>query len=367
MKEELLALVRGLKSDRRLDSFDEAATKQVVILRVLALLGWDIYNIDEVKPEHPVASTKVDYLLSHANKGEAFIEVKRVGESLEKHQEQLLNYSFKEGVQLAVLTNGITWWFYLPLLEGSWEQRKFYSIDIYDQLPEEIVTRLMDYLSKDNVVSGRAIENAKAVYRTRQKEYEISKTLPRAWHKMITEPDTALIDLIADNTEKICGYKPDSSVVKNFVSSYLPVSTDDLALPIARTPVGTKRVPKTTLEKRTVEYILRKTPPLLTDLFFELRQNILGLGDNVREVVGEWYCDYRKSSTFATVAPQSKNNRLLVYIKMGDKPIEDTQKLTSPIPASYGYGKLNTQFEVSERSQLSYAMQLIKQAYDYVP
>jgi len=369
MKEELLSLIGTLKSDRRLDSFDEAATKQVVILRILSLLGWDIYNIDEVEPEHPVVSTKVDYLLRHANKPEVFIEVKRVGEPLEKHQEQLLNYSFKEGVHLAVLTNGVTWWFYLPLLAGSWEQRKFYSIDIYDQPSEEIVGRLIDYLSKNNVASGKAIENAQAVYKTRQKEYEISKTLPRAWYKMVTEPDPVLIDLVADNTEKMCGFRPDTLVVRNFLSSYLPISTDDLSRPSTRTPEVGRRTTETKPpeKKKTLDYVLRKTSPSLKDLFLELRQDILQLGDNVREVVGEWYCDYRKSSTFATITPQSTKNRLLVFVKMGDKKINDFDNWTSPIPDSWGYGKLNTQFEIGEPSQVDYSMHLIKQAYEYVP
>ena len=203
MNEELLSLVTGLKSDRRLDSFDEAATKLVIILRVLSLLGWEIHNIDEVEPEHLVEDTRVDYLLKHANKAMVFIEAKRVGEPLEKHQQQLLGYSFKEGVRLAVLTNGLTWWFYLPLLPGNWEKRKFYSIDVSDQPSEEIVVRLVDYLSKSNVASGKALENAEAVYKTRQKEYEISEALPRAWEKMVTEPDSGLADLIAGNTENV--------------------------------------------------------------------------------------------------------------------------------------------------------------------
>ncbi len=255
----------------------------------------------------------------------------------------------------------------MPLLEGSWEQRKFYSIDIYDQPPEEIVTRLMDYLAKDNVVSRKAVDNAKAVYKTRQKEYEISKTLPRAWQKMIDEPDATLIDLIADNTEKMCGYRPDSLVVKNFMSSYLPASIDDLPLPIAKTPAGVKKVPRTTHEKRTVEYILRNASSSLEDLFHKLRQDILGLGDNVYEKVGGWYSDYRKSSTFTTITPQTKKNRLLVFIKLGDRKIVDPEKWAYPIPESWRYGKLNTQFEISEPSQVDYAIQLIKQAYDYVP
>ena len=102
------------------------------MLRILSLLGWDIYNIDEVVPECSVGSQRVDYTLRHSNASEVFIEVKKVGEDLEKHQEQLLNYSFREGIKLSILTNGISWRFYLPLHEGSWEQRKFYTIEIYE-------------------------------------------------------------------------------------------------------------------------------------------------------------------------------------------------------------------------------------------
>ena len=91
------------------------------------------------------------------------------------------------------------------------------------------------------------------------------------------------------------------------------------------------------------------------------------LGDDTREKVGGWYSDYRKSSTFATIYPQTKKNRLLVFIKMGDKIINDPKKWTFPLSASWGYGKLNTQFEIIELSQIDYAIQLIKQAYDYVP
>ena len=39
-----------------------------------------------------------------------FIEVKRSGENLENHRQQLLEYCFQEGVKLAALTNGRTWW-----------------------------------------------------------------------------------------------------------------------------------------------------------------------------------------------------------------------------------------------------------------
>ncbi len=217
MKEELLGLIKDFKKDRRLLSFDEAATKQAVILRILKALGWEPFNIDEVHPEYSVSSKRVDYALIHNGRKKVFIEVKRVNEDLEKHQEQLLNYSFQEGVKLAILTNGISWWFYLPLREGSWEQRKFYTIEIYDQESEDIAKNFEEFLSKDNVISDRAIENAENLYKGRQKLYLIRETLPKAWNKIIIEPDELLVELLADTTEKLCGYKPDNEVVEQFL------------------------------------------------------------------------------------------------------------------------------------------------------
>lgn len=217
IKDKLSHFVSKLKQDRSLASVDEATTKQTVLLRVLACLGWDIFDSEEVKPEYIVGSQRVDYALRYANANKVFIEVKRVGEDLEKHQEQLLNYSFKEGVKLAVLTNGISWRFYLPLYEGSWEQRKFYTVEIYDQENEDITKRFIDYLATDNVRSGKYVQNAEAVYKSKQKDFLMQQTLPKAWNKLISEPDELLIELIADEVEKLCGYKPDNSIVEDFI------------------------------------------------------------------------------------------------------------------------------------------------------
>jgi hypothetical protein len=39
MENQLTSFIEGLKLDRRIDSFDEAATKQAVVTRLLSLLG----------------------------------------------------------------------------------------------------------------------------------------------------------------------------------------------------------------------------------------------------------------------------------------------------------------------------------------
>ena len=124
MKEQLIGFIADIRSKNLINSFDEATMKQAIILRLLSALSWNIFDISEVKPEYSVSSKRVDYSLRINNASKVFLEVEKVTEDLENHQEQLLNYSFQEGVKLAILTNGITWWFYLPLNEGNWEQRK---------------------------------------------------------------------------------------------------------------------------------------------------------------------------------------------------------------------------------------------------
>lgn len=222
MEEKLVELIKSIQSNSSLDSFDEAATKQVVILRILSGLGWDPFNRDEVYPEYSIGGKRVDYALRHNNHNKVFIEVKKVKADLENHQEQLLNYSFQEGVKLAILTNGITWWFYLPLHEGGWEKRKFYTVEVYDQDPEEIAQKFVDFLLKENVVSGKSVENAENVYKGKQKQHLIKETLPKAWNKIMEGLDKDLVELIAETTEKLCGYKPEYTTVERFITSNIP-------------------------------------------------------------------------------------------------------------------------------------------------
>ncbi len=220
MNEELLHFVETLKKRKgseRLDYPDEAATKQGIVLRILSLLGWVPFNIEEVKPEHTVAEGRVDYSLRIGAKDKVFIEVKKAGEELDGHEEQLLGYSFKAGIRIAVLTNGFEWWFYLPLNEGSWEQRKFYTIDISQQESQDVVSKFADFLSKDNVSSEKVIANAEEVYRSRQKESILKETFPKAWDRLISEPDDRLIELMTNKTEELCGYKPDAELVEQFL------------------------------------------------------------------------------------------------------------------------------------------------------
>ncbi len=217
MKNDLLATINDIRGNTSIATVDEASIKAGVILRMLSVLGWNTFNIEEVRPEYTVGTRRVDLSLRLHDMNKVFIEAKRPNECLEIHQEQLLEYSFKQGVRLAVLTNGITWWFYLPLTEGSWDERRFFSADLLEQEPESIAERFIELLSKANVMSGNAVKNAEHLYTSKQRQTALRDALPRAWSKLIDEPDDLIVELLSDTAEKISGFRPETDDVRNYI------------------------------------------------------------------------------------------------------------------------------------------------------
>ena len=115
------------------------------------------------------------------------------------------------------MTNGITWWFYLPLETGSWEQRKFFTVDLNEQAIEDCIEKFGSLLSRENVETGIANQNAKFLYEGRQKNKIIKENLPKAWQKLISEPDEMLVELLNETLEKTCGYKAEDSQIVEFL------------------------------------------------------------------------------------------------------------------------------------------------------
>jgi len=237
---KIYELIKKFKTYSRLSSFDEAATKQAIILPLLQNLGWDIYNIEEVSPEYIVDRKRVDYALRIQGRNEFFLEVKKLGEDLETYEEQLLDYSFRQGVKLAGLTNGITWLFYLPLKEGLWAERKFYTVDIIEQEAEFASEMFIKILSKQNIETGEAFRSAEEIYTSAHRQRVLKEKLPEAWKKIITEPSPILIELLSDITEKLSGFRPTEDDVLNFLKSH----QKEIILSIKSEPISPERLAK---------------------------------------------------------------------------------------------------------------------------
>lgn len=225
MIEQLLSAIQDIRSNRQIDQYNEIDTRQFIILRILSILGWNTYLKNEVQPEYPVSEGRVDYCLHYGRSSKLFIEVKQTGVNLDSHQKQLVKYSMSGGGKLAILTIGIEWWFYLPLMANvSFDKKRFATVDISKELPEDVVRVLTDYLSKESVVSGKAVEIAESVYQKNTIEHQIQEALPKAWKRIVSEPDEMLVDLIAETTEEMCGHKPDSGIVEVFITEYFQIA-----------------------------------------------------------------------------------------------------------------------------------------------
>lgn len=256
MLNQLKDFVVGIKDDPEVAQLDETSIKQTIIMKVLHLLGWDTFNRREVVLEYTLDTKKVDMALFCNEKCHVLLEAKNGGEDLDRHQEQLLNYAFRKGVDLAVLTNGLAWWFYLPTKSVDWRSRKFYAIDLLRQDTNHIVNRFEALLGKAVVSNGEALRHAEQMYESGRKKLLTDAYLPKAWNKIVEDPDSLLVELISETTESLCGYKPDESEVTGFLkgnASMLRIAEDKSSsvvqpgIPGERTPFQGPVVPDTSV------------------------------------------------------------------------------------------------------------------------
>ncbi|MGD2099835.1 MAG: hypothetical protein PVG35_19840 [Desulfobacterales bacterium] len=220
MKKEIVSFIQSLKSNKKLESFDEASTKQAVVLRLISFLGWDIFNVDEVYPDYAVNSYSASYALRNRNANKILIEVKRVHEKLDNYQKPLLSFAAQEKVEIAVLTNGIIWWFYLTQSAGSSQDKWFYSADLLKQNEDAVVSNFIDLFSKNKVANGQALRAARALNQDKNQKMA-ADVIPEAWNKLVSQPNMILVELLRESTEKICGYKVESKPVERFLEKHL--------------------------------------------------------------------------------------------------------------------------------------------------
>ena len=257
MLDRLAAEIERIRSDESIQSLDEANVKLGVILPVLNALGWNPFNINEVRPEYPVQGGNVDYSLRLNGANRVFLEAKRPSEDLNKHQVQLLNYSFADGVPLAVLTNGLNWWFYLPLQVGSWEERRFTVIDLQNPDVSQTTDSLIDFLSRENVRSGYAVGYAESLLDRFWKDKEIEKALPKAWKQLITDPDDQILALLNQKVMELCGWGADLDQIKRFLANLSETTSAPPTAPPL--PVG-PRPRKPRIAKQNGSDYLKKHP-----------------------------------------------------------------------------------------------------------
>ena len=205
-------------TDGKFDS--EAAVSRGIIMRLLGLLGWNIFDTQFVYPEFPLSSRKVDYALCYpAGKPEAIIEVKAIGK-VSGGDDQLFDYAFKAGgIPIAVLTDGKEWQFYYPAGKGTISDRCFLKFDITKSKPENIQVKMESFLKYENICDGNAAKNAKEAYDLSRAKALSRDYIPKAFNELIENNNEILLDLISKKVFELCNFNPNKEDIGKYLKS----------------------------------------------------------------------------------------------------------------------------------------------------
>jgi hypothetical protein len=145
----------------RKDGLKEYPTRTIFIDPLLAVLGWDVRDPDEVELEHPTVDNKsVDYAMKVNRKVVLHWEAKQLGDPLDdvKSITQVVGYAANDGIEWCVLTNGVRYKVYKVSEKASAPDKLLFevSIDPRDSngLPVEELARQFNRLSRESMAKG---------------------------------------------------------------------------------------------------------------------------------------------------------------------------------------------------------------------
>ncbi len=219
MAENLVLQIKEIRDHlTRGDFANEAQVSRSVVMRLLDTLGWDVWNPKVVSPEFSIERRKVDYALCHPpSKPSVFIEVKDVGKANAKGEDQLFDYCFRQGIPLAVLTDGRSWGFFFPAGQGSYQERRFATVDLVDDDSAESAERISRYLAFETVRAGEAHRRAYDDYYAFRQQSEAIASFEAVWAELLREPPQILKDWFCENVERKSGVRPDLPRVEDFI------------------------------------------------------------------------------------------------------------------------------------------------------
>ena len=225
--------IDNIRNELERQSFiNETAVRLSIIDPLLKELGWPTSKTQVVSPEYKVEGGKVDYALCHPPKTpRVFIEAKQRGK-LDGAERQLFEYAVHQGVRVAILTDGQKWAFFYPSGEGTYEERKVVELDILTGDSEESAHLLNKYLNYESVRTGDAFDAIEEDYWNFSRQRELAQRLPEVWHKILQEKNQVLLQLLIEDTKKVCKYIPTEEDVLAFLKSLAADRKEDPVLPI---------------------------------------------------------------------------------------------------------------------------------------
>ncbi len=288
-KEELQKLSVQI-TERKKHITNEEMTKQALIIPFLQVLGYDVFNPLEVKPEYDSdfarkKGEKVDYAIYKNDKPIIFIEAKVISEDPTSHDAQLARYfNATPEVKLAMITNGVTYKFFTDLdANNIMDDNPFAVIDITDLSPVDI--EILDKFRKEAFDTELLVKYAEdLIYTTNlnNKLRELFKNPPDDFIRYLIKDlsDSKITSNVIERFRPIVKKSIQNALLdmvsQSLSQSALPeeIATDDL-------PVG-ESADDADLEVKTRKDIITTEDEL--KCFEMVKKYLLDAGKNINEV-----------------------------------------------------------------------------------
>lgn len=145
------------------ENFIEEQTKMYLIAPFLNLMGFNVFNPEDVISEFTAdignkKGEKVDYALKVNGEIEILIEAKAINDSLNNHDIQLQRYFNVTKAKIGILTNGIIYKFFTDLEEKNIMDNKPFLIINFLDLTDEKINELKKFTkntyNKENILNS---------------------------------------------------------------------------------------------------------------------------------------------------------------------------------------------------------------------
>ena len=205
------------KAKGKLDHLQtEEATKNALVMPMLAALGYNVFDPTEVVPELVAdvgvkKGEKVDYAIKRDGAVVIIIECKAADATLSRdHASQLFRYFSVTAARFAILTNGVEYWFYSDLDDtNKMDTRPFFEFNIFDYTDGD-VNELRKFTNQsfdvDSIVStANDLKYTREIKRIMAKELaDPSENLVRFFAKQVYDGKMtqAVCDQFSDFTRR---------------------------------------------------------------------------------------------------------------------------------------------------------------------
>ena len=150
-------LQERIRSHRDTLRENETRTRMALIDPLLRALGWDVFDPEVVTPEYKAGGGRADYALLRADgRPAATVEAKKLGEALDFHRMQMLNYANASGIKYAGLTDGDHWELYSVFEPVALDEKRKLEISIANTPAHKSALQLL-LLWRPNLASGKPV------------------------------------------------------------------------------------------------------------------------------------------------------------------------------------------------------------------